>query len=70
MPMPDDDSYIVYPRSVTCAICDDPACTGDHPIRDPWKPDSQVPKVRSSDVVPRAQMAPPEFEKKHYPEDA
>ena len=35
--MPDpDDSIVLYPRSVTCAICDDPACTGEHPLGDPW----------------------------------
>jgi len=37
MPEP-DDCLEQSPRwrSVTCAICDDPACAGEHVLGDPW----------------------------------
>jgi len=42
--MADPDDLYSYPRSLTCAICDDPACTGEHSLADPWQGPSLPPE--------------------------
>jgi len=53
--MPDPiELEFVWPRSVTCAICDDPACTGEHLLGDPpgGKPAANAPRPPGGPPAP------------------
>jgi len=59
--MPDPiELEFVWPRSVTCAICDDPACTGEHVLGDPWAATPGIPEPSPLPVPEPAGLPQPE----------